>query len=74
MLVYPVVARLLGDLKMLTHLDPRLGLTEHLVSLASFTNNLHRRVMSSLHVVVLFAQKGNRELTTCWLRKAGSDQ
>jgi hypothetical protein len=28
--------------------------------------------MPSLHIVVLLAHKGNRGLTTRWLRKAGS--
>jgi len=31
-------------------------------------------VMPSLHIVVLLAHKGNRGLTTRWLRKAGSGQ
>ncbi len=62
----------LGDLEMLTHLDHRLALTKHPVSLPQLTNNLLRRVMPSLHIVVLLAHKGNRGLTQSWLRKQGS--
>ena len=68
----PPVIRLLGALKMLTHLDHRLALIKHSASLPQLTSNLLRGVMPSLHIVVLLAHKGNRGLTTRWLRKAGS--
>jgi hypothetical protein len=57
---------------MLTHLDHRMALTEHPVSLPQLTNNLLGAVMLSLHIVVLLDHKGNRGLTTRSLRKAGS--
>ena len=68
----PPEIRLLGALKMLTHLDHRLALIKHSASLPQLTNNLLRGVMPSLHIVVLLAHKGNRGLTQSWLRKQGS--
>jgi hypothetical protein len=59
---------------MLTHLDHMLALTDHPVSLTQPTNNLLRRVMPSLLIIVLLTRNGNRELTTRWLRKAWSGQ
>ena len=73
-LIPPTVIRLLGDLEMLTHLDHRLTLTKHPVSLPQLTNNLLRGVMLSLHIFVPHAHKGNRGLIQSWRRKQGSSQ
>ena len=71
-LISPPVIRLLRDLAMLTHLHHRAAITEHSVGLPQLTNNLLRRVMPFLPIVVPLAFKGNRGITQSWLRKVGS--